>query len=327
MLKPSLVRLATSALLALYVAAPATAAAADDFPSRAVHLVVTFPPGGASDLMARILAQKLSQDWNQAVIVDNKPGANGSLGTDYAARQPADGYTFMMGNMGPTLVNPLLSKVPYDLNRDFIPVSLVATGPCVLVVNSKSPYKTLKDLVAAAKAKPGSLNFGSGGTGTLAQLGGEMLNQAAGIKMQHVPYKGGVAAVNDLLAGQIDLVVADTQAVMQYIKADKLRPLAITSSKRTPQLPDVPTFAESGMGDLVALNSWGVYLPAKTPPEVVAKYRTAVDKVMQDPSLVKLYYDLGVDALHSSAAELKAFNDNEIVKYAKIIKEKNIHVD
>lgn len=327
MFMPSLSRVGAAALLAVAAAVPMASHAADDFPTRAIHLVVTFPPGGASDLMARILAQKLSQYWNQAIIVDNKPGANGSLGTDYAARQPADGYTFMMGNMGPTLVNPMLSKVPYNLDRDFIPVSLVAIGPTVLVVNSKSPYKTLKDLIGAAKAKPGTLNFGSGGTGTLAQLGGEMLNQAAGIKMQHVPYKGGVAAVNDLLAGQIDLVLADTQAVMQYIKSDKLRPLAVTSAKRAPQLPDVPTFAENGLPDLVALNSWGVYLPAKTPPAVVAKYTVAINKVMQDPGLVKLYYDLGVDALHSTSAELKKFNDGEIAKYGKIIKEKNLHVD
>lgn len=318
-----LARLAAAVFLTTFAAL----AAAESFPSHPVHLVVTYPPGGASDLMARILAQKLSGIWNQGVIVDNKPGAGGSLGTDYSARQPADGYTFLMGNMGPTLVNPLLSKVPYDMDRDFVPVSLVATGPCVLVVNGKSPYKTLQDLVAAAKAKPGTLNFGSGGTGTLAQLGGEMLNQAAGIKMIHVPYKGGVAAVSDVMTGQIDMVVADVQAVVQYIKSGSLRPLAITSPKRAAQLPDVPTFAESGMPDLVALNSWGVYLPAATPPDVVAQYHTAIDKAMQDPSLVKLYYDLGVDALHSSSAELKSFNHAEIAKYAKIIKEKNIHVD
>jgi tripartite-type tricarboxylate transporter receptor subunit TctC len=319
-------RIPTMLVAAVLFALWANVAAAA-FPDRPVHLVVAYPPGGASDLMARILAQRLSEVWKQPVIVDNKPGAAGSLGTDYAARQPADGYTFMMGNMGPTLVNPLLSKVPYDMDRDFIPVSLVATGPCVLVVNPKSQFKTLRELIAAAKAKPGTLNFGSGGAGTLAHLSAEMLDEAAGIKMQHVPYKGGVAAVNDVMGGQIDMVIADTQAVMQYIKAGKLRALAITSAQRAPQLPDVPTFAESGLQGLVALNSWGVYLPARTPADVVGSYRKAIDQAMSNPALVKLYDDLGVQAMHTSAAELERFNRAEIAKYAKIIKENGIRVD
>ncbi|OZI59427.1 Bug family tripartite tricarboxylate transporter substrate binding protein [Bordetella genomosp. 11] len=315
-------RMAAAALLALW-ASVATAA----FPDRPVHLVVTFPPGGASDLMARILGQRLGDVWKQPVIIDNKPGAAGSLGTEYAARQPADGYTFMMGNMGPTLVNPLLSKVPYNMERDFLPVSLVATGPVVLVVNPKSPYKSLQEIIQAAKAKPGALNFGSGGAGTLAHLSGEMLDEAAGIKMQHVPYKGGVAAVNDVMGGQIDMIFADTQAVMQYIKAGKLRPLAITSAQRFPQLPDVPTVAESGLPGMVALNSWGVYLPARTPADVVASYREAIRRAMSDPALVKLYYDLGVDAMHTSPEELVRFNRAETGKYAKIIKDNGIRVD
>ncbi|AOB30414.1 hypothetical protein AKI39_06435 [Bordetella sp. H567] len=319
-------RIPTRTVAALLFALWANLAAAA-FPDRPVHLVVTFPPGGASDLMARILGQRLGDVWKQPVIVDNKPGAAGSLGTEYAARQPADGYTFMMGNMGPTLVNPLLSKVPYNMERDFIPVSLVATGPVVLVVNPKSPFRTLHDVIQAAKAKPGALNFGSGGAGTLAHLSGEMLDEAAGIKMQHVPYKGGVAAVNDVLGGQIDMIFADTQAVMQYIKAGKLRPLAITSAQRFPQLPDVPTVAESGLPGMVALNSWGVYLPANTPADVVASYRQALDRAMSDPALVKLYYDLGVDAMHTSTEELVRFNRSETVKYAKIIKDKGIRVD
>ncbi|ANN66013.1 Bug family tripartite tricarboxylate transporter substrate binding protein [Bordetella bronchialis] len=319
-------RITTSMVAAVLFALWANVAAAA-FPDRPVHLVVTFPPGGASDLMARILGQRLAEIWKQPVIIDNKPGAAGSLGTEYAARQPADGYTFMMGNMGPTLVNPLLSKVPYNMDRDFIPVSLVATGPVVLVVNPKSPFKTLQDVIRAAKAKPGALNFGSGGAGTLAHLSGEMLDEAAGIKMQHVPYKGGVAAVNDVMGGQIDMIFADTQAVMQYIKAGRLRPLAITSEQRSPQLPDVPTVAESGLPGMVALNSWGVYLPARTPADVVEAYRQAMAKAMSEPGLVKLYNELGVDAMHTSGAELVRFNRAETDKYEKIIKDKGIRVD
>jgi tripartite-type tricarboxylate transporter receptor subunit TctC len=301
--------------------------AAQDFPTRPLHLIVTFPPGGAADLMARILARYLGDYWKQPVIVDNKPGANGSLGTDYAARQPADGYTFLVGNMGPSLVNPLMMKVPYDTRKNFITVSLVATAPCVLVVNANSPYKTLKDLVDAARAHPGQVNFGSGGTGTLAHLGGEMLDIAAGIKMQHVPYKGGIQAVNDVLTGQIDLVVADMQPVLAYIKAGKLRALAITSAERSKLLPDVPTFAESGMKDLVAINSWALYLPAGTPSPIVARYDEALQHAMTNPGLVKLYGDLGMDPLHTTSQQAMAFNQGEIAKYGAIIKEKNIHVE
>jgi tripartite-type tricarboxylate transporter receptor subunit TctC len=302
-----------------------TLASAQTFPTRPVHLIVTFPPGGASDLMARLLGVKLGEVWKQTVIVDNRPGAAGSIGTDYTARQPADGYTFLVGNMGPSLINPLLSKVPYDMNKDFTPVSLISTGPCVLVVNSNSPYKTLEQLIAGARTKP--VNFGSGGAGTMAQLVGEMINHSAKVKMQHVPYKGGISAINDLLAGEIDMVAADPQAVVQHIKSGKLRALAVTSQKRFALLPDVPSFAESGMPDIVALNSWGVYLPAATPKPVIERYQAALDKVMVDPELVKRFNDLGVDALHSSPAELRAFNESETAKYGKIIKDQGIRAD
>jgi tripartite-type tricarboxylate transporter receptor subunit TctC len=305
----------------------ATAAIASDFPNHPVHLVVPFPPGGASDLMGRILGQKMSLLWNEAIIIDNKPGAAGSLGTGYAARQPADGYTYLMGNQGPSIVNPLLSNVPYNMEKDFIPVSLIATGPAVLVVNKNSPYKTLNDLINAARAKPGSLNFGSGGTGTLAQLGGEMLNDSAHIKMQHVPYKGGIAAVNDVVAGHIDLILADMQAAVQLINGGDLRALAITSAKRSDLLPNVPTFAESGLADMVALNSWSIYLPAGVPAPIVAQYHDAINRVMQDPDLVKLYNQLGVDAVHTTTAQLAAFTATEGAKYRKIIKDKHIHIE
>jgi tripartite-type tricarboxylate transporter receptor subunit TctC len=277
--------------------------------------------------MARILGQKLGEIWKQPVVIDNRPGAAGALGTDFAARSAPDGYTFLMGNMGPSLVNPLLTKVSYDTERDFIPVSLVATGPIVLVVNGNSPYKTLKDLVDAARAKPDTLNFGSGGSGTLAHLGGEMLNRSANIKTQHVPYKGGIAAVNDVVAGQIQMVLADVQPVLQYIKAGRLRALAISSSKRFSLLPDVPTFGELGYPDLVVLNSWGVYLPVGTPQPIVDQFRSALGQAMKNPELVKQYTDLGVDTQFSTSDELHKFNASEIDKYAKLIKEKNIRVD
>ncbi|NBS71960.1 MAG: tripartite tricarboxylate transporter substrate binding protein, partial [Betaproteobacteria bacterium] len=180
-----------------------------NFPNKPVKLVVTYPPGGSSDLMARIMGQKLSQYWNQPVIIESKPGAAGSIGMEFAARQAADGYTFVIGNLGPAGVNPLLSKVPYSMEKDFIAVSLTATGPNILVVPTTSPYKSLSDLVAAAKAKPDSISFGTSGPGSMSHLAGEMIMRQAGVKMISVPYKGGGLAVNDLIAGQINMMVSD----------------------------------------------------------------------------------------------------------------------
>ena len=217
------------------------------YPQKSVKVVVTNPAGGSSDIMARILAQKLGDLWKQTVVVENRAGAAGSIGMVYAASQPADGYTFLFGAQGSTIVSPLLSKVPYDMARDFTPVALIATGPSILMVNAAAPYRTVADLIAAAKNQLGGINFGSGGVGTAAHLGAEMFNSFAGIQTVHVPYKGGIAAINDLAAGQIQFQFTDAAPVMSFIKSGKLRALAVTTPKRFPLLPDVPTFVESGL--------------------------------------------------------------------------------
>ncbi|MES2185280.1 MAG: tripartite tricarboxylate transporter substrate binding protein [Pseudomonadota bacterium] len=327
MFKRQFLQAAAATFAVPLAATPFAAFAAEVYPSRPIKLVVTFPPGGASDLMARIFGLKFGEAIGQTVIIDNHPGAAGALGTEYTAHQPADGYTFMIGNMGPTIVNPLITKVPYDMAKDFTPVSLIATGPVVMVVNGNSPYKTLKEFIAGAKAKAGGFNFGSGGAGTLAHLTGEMMNRSAGLNMQHVPYKGGIQALNDVLAGQLDMLAADVQPVVQHIRSGKLRALAVSSPQRFALLPDVPTYVESGMPDIVALNSWGVFLPAGVPKADQAVFRKALDKAMVDPELVKKFAELGVDALHTSAPELLKFNDAERAKYGKLIKEKNIKAE
>ena len=218
-------------------------AQAQTFPNKPVKLVVTYPPGGSSDLMARIMGQKLSEVWGQPVIIESKPGAAGSIGMEFTARQPADGYTFVVGHLGPASVNPLITKVPYNMDKDFIPVSLTATGPNILVVPTASPFKNLNDLLVAARTKPNSLNFGTSGPGSMSHLSGELIMRQANVKMVGVPYKGGGLAVNDLLAAQIDLMVSDALPVNQHIKSGRLRALAITSAKRSPLSPDIPTFA------------------------------------------------------------------------------------
>lgn len=300
------------------------AAWAQSFPSKPVHLVVTYPPGGSSDLMARIMGQKLSEVWGQPVIIESKPGAAGSIGMEYTARQSADGYTFVVGNLGPVAVNPLISKVPYNMDKDFIPIALTATGPNILVVNVNSPYKTLGDMLADARARPGTLNFGTSGPGSMAHLGGELIIRQANVKIVGVPYKGGGQAVNDLLAGHLTMMVADALPVSQWIKINRLRPLAITSAKRSRLFPDIPTFAEAGLQGIVAENWWGAFVPAGTPKAIVDTYHAALVKIMADPDLKDKFAGLGVEAQASSQDEFRAFLAAEIAKYAKLVADNGI---
>ena len=295
------------------------------YPSRALHFAVNFPPGGASDLMARIFGQKLGEVLGQSVIVENRVGASGAIGAVYAAHQPPDGYTFMLGSLGSTIVAPIMNKaLPYDMARDFSPVALIATGPGVFVVSSRSPYNSLQELLAAARSKPGALNFGSGGRGTFSHLAGEMLNAEAGVQIQHVPYKGSVQALNDVIAGQVDMLAADPPAVLPHIKAGKVRALAVSSTAREVLLPEVPTFVESGLPGLVALNSWSIYMPTGVPPAVAQVFHAALDKAMADPDLVKKFAELGADVQHSTPEELRRFTAAETAKYTRLIKEKDI---
>ena len=316
----------TKALVLLMVAITLpiwSVALAQTYPAKPVRLIVTYPPAGSSDLMGRILGQKLAELWGQPVIVENKPGAAGSIGMDYAAHQLPDGYSFVIGNLGPVAVNPLLSKVPFDVERDFIPVSLIATGPNVLVVNPKTPVKTLGELIAYARANPGKLNFGSGGPGSVAHLSGEMLKSLAHVDIVHVPYKGGILSVNDLIAGHVQIVFSDALPVMQHIRAGKLRALAVTSPERSALAPEIPTCVESGL-PLVAVNWWGVLLPAGTPKAIAEKFRADLVKVMQDAEVKEKFATLGVEAVISTPAELGAYIKSETAKYAKLIKDAGI---
>ena len=311
----------------LIAALQGAVALGETYPSKPVRLIVTYPPAGSSDLMGRILGQKLAELWGQPVIVENKPGAAGSIGMDYAAHQPPDGYSFLIGNLGPVTVNPLLSKVPYDVDRDFVPVSLIATGPNVLVVNPKTPVKNLGELIAYARANPGKLNFGSGGPGSVAHLSGEMLKSLAHVDIVHVPYKGGILSVNDLIAGHVQMVFSDALPVMQHIRAGTLRALAITSPERSPLVPDVPTCIESGVPGLVAVNWWGVLLPAGTPKAIADKFYADLVKVMRDPDVKEKFAQLGVEAVSSTEEQFAAYMRSETSKYAKLVKEANIHAE
>jgi len=297
---------------------------AENFPTKPVKILVTNPPGGSSDLMARILGQKLGDIWKQSVVIENRAGAAGLIGMTYVASQPPDGYTLLFGAQGSTIVTPLLTKVPYDMDKDFTPLSLVATGPSILMVNANSPYKTVQDLINAAKAKPNSINYGSGGVGTAAHLGAEMFNSYANIKTVHVPYKGGISAINDLAADQIQFQFTDAAPVIPFIKSGKLRPLAVTTPKRFSSMPDVPTFAESGLPMFIAVNSWGMFMPSGAPPALVAQLQADIRKALSNTDLIKRYAELGFDAQNTSPEEFKLFLAGENARYAKLIREAKI---
>jgi tripartite-type tricarboxylate transporter receptor subunit TctC len=301
--------------------------AAQSFPTKPVRMVVTYPPGGSSDLMGRILAQKLTDLWGQQVIVENKSGAAGSIGMDYAAKLPADGYSFVIGNFGPVATNPLMSKVPYDIQKDFHTVSMVCTGPNILVVNSNSPIKTVAELVATAKKEPGKINFGTSGPGSMSHLVGEMFKKQAGIEITAVPYKGGVLAVQDLLAGQVQMIFSDALPVMQHIRAGKLRALGITSKDRSPLSPEIPTMYEQGFPELVAVNWWGVLVPAGTPKAIIDKLNADLVKVLAMPDVKEKFAGLGVEPVSSTPEQFAAFIQTEAARYGKLIKEANIRAE
>ncbi|MDB5862110.1 MAG: hypothetical protein JWQ76_5799 [Ramlibacter sp.] len=293
-------------------------------PAKQVRLITTYPPGGASDIMARIIGQKLGEIWSQTVLVENKSGANGSIGIEYAARQPADGSSFVIGNMGPVSINPLISKVPYDMARDFQPVSLVAIGPTVLVTNGNSPAKNLMEFIKLARDKPNSMNFGTAGPGTLGHLGGEMMKRLANIEMVHVPYKGGVLAIQDLLGGQVQLVFADPQPILQHIRVGKARPLAVTGAKRLPVVAEVPTFAEAGLPGFVAENWWGVWVPAATPKATAERLQTSLAKAMSAPDIRQKFEEMGIEALSTTPEALRDFTRAESEKWGKLVREAGI---
>jgi tripartite-type tricarboxylate transporter receptor subunit TctC len=315
------------AALGLAVSQAPALAQAGKFPDRPVKLIVTYPAGGSSDLMARVMGQKMSDLWGQPVVIESKPGAAGSIGMEFAARQPNDGYTFVIGNLGPAGVNPLLQKLPYNMERDFIAVSLIATGANILVVPANSPYKNVKDIIADAKANPGKISFGTSGPGSMSHLAAELMMRQAGIKMVAIPYKGGGQAVTDVLAGQLPMIISDALPVSQHIASGKLRALAITSEKRSPLFPEIPTFAEAGLDGMVALNWWGVYLPAGTPQAVVDNYNATLAKAMVNPDLKDRFNKLGVEPHATSPAEYRAFLANERAKYTKLIADNNIKAD
>ncbi|MDB5489557.1 MAG: hypothetical protein JWQ58_3272, partial [Reyranella sp.] len=277
------------AACALVLAAVATPAFAQEFPSRPLKLVVPYAPGGGADSVARIVAKKVSENIGQAIVIENKGGAGSIVGTDLVAKAEPDGYTLLLGQSGPISINPAVYKtLPYDPVKDFAPITMTTAYPYILVVNSEMPAKTLQEFVALAKSKPGAMNYGSTGVGAANHLVAELFNSKAGLEMTHVPYRGTALAVGDLLSGQLNVVFGDPISVLPHIKSGKLRALAVTSLERSPVAPEVPTVAESGYPGFEALAWHGILAPAKTPPAVIKKLNAEIVKALADPATKEL---------------------------------------
>lgn len=313
------------ALTFVAAAALATQAAAQpQYPAKPIRLVVPFSAGSATDILARIVGTKMGESGHWQVVVDNRPGAGGTLGATTVAKSAPDGYTLILVSVGHAINATLYPKLGYDTLKDFAPVSLVASVPNVLVVNAASPYKSVRDVVAAAKAKPGSMNFNSAGSGSSTHLSGEMFKMQAGIDIMHIPYKGTGEALTDVMAGRGDMMFAPTVSAMPFVKQGKLRALAVTTPKRAGALPDIPTIAESGLPGY-AFDSWfGVLAPAGTPKEIVNALNAEIGKALASPDVRERLAAQGAEPRTSTPQEFASYIQAEITKLAPVVKQSGV---
>jgi tripartite-type tricarboxylate transporter receptor subunit TctC len=319
-----------TALLAASVAlssAAALAQAADGYPSKPIRFILPFPPGGGTDILGRLLSERLSARLGQPVVIENRGGAGGNVGAEAAARSAPDGYTIVL--VAPSLaISPsLYKKLAYDPVKDFAPVSLVATVPNVMVTNPAVPAKTLSEFIALAKKKPGAMNFGSGGNGTSNHLAGELFNIVAGVRLVHVPYKGVNLAMNDVMSGEVQLVVIGIPAAAPHIKAGKLRALAVIDSKRAAALPDVPTAAEAGLADFDVTTWYGVLAPAGTPRAIVTRLNAEIVAVVQSPEMKDRLATMATEPMTSTPDEFADLIRREIVKWGKVVRTAGLKAD
>ena len=305
----------------------ATTALAQAWPAKPIRIINPFPAGGGTDTFARPLAAKLSQSLGQQVLIENQGGAGGTVGANNASRATPDGYTFFMGAVHHTIAETLYRKLPYSLERDFIPVTVVASVPNVVVVNPKYPFKTIKELIDFAKANPDKLNFGSAGNGTSHHLAAELFKTLTGTKLTHVPYKGAGPLMQDLLAGQVDLAFDGMGTSANQIKAGKLRPLAVTTNRRSPLVPDVPTMAEAGVSNYEVTTWYALWAIKGTPREAVERMYQETAKALVLPDMKEIWASQGADPGGQRPEEFARFIRSEIAKWAKVVKDAGAQVD
>ena len=305
-----------------------TSALAQAYPTKPVTIIVPFAAGGTTDILARIIGQALTAELGQSVVVDNRAGAGGNIGGQAAAKAAPDGHTLFMGTVGTHAINAsLYKKMPFDPVKDFAPLTRVANVPNLLVANPAQPYKSVKDLIAYAKANPGKVNFGSSGNGSSIHLSGELFKSLAKVDMQHVPYKGSAPAVTDLLGNQIGIMFDNMPSAIQHVRSGSLVPLAVTTAKRSPELPNVPTIAEAGVPGYEATSWFGMFAPAGTPAPVLAKLNAAIVKVLGQPDVKKKINEQGAEVYSETPEQFAAFIQAESVKWGKVVKESGASLD
>jgi tripartite-type tricarboxylate transporter receptor subunit TctC len=298
------------------------------YPAQPVKLVVAFPPGGTTDILARVFAKKMTETWGQPVVVENRSGAGGLIGTESVARSAPDGYTILLGAVGNMAVNlSLYKKLPYDTERDFAPITLLATLPNILAINPSLPIKNVKELISYAKANPGKLTFASAGAGTASHLAGEMLRKVAEVNIVHVPYRGSSPALTDLIAGHVAMTFDYMPSALPYVRSGKLRGLAVTGASRTKAAPELPTMIEDGLPGFNLVTWYAVYAPKGTPPDIVSKIRNTIALAATDPELIKRLDDLAVDLVASTPEELARYQRAEIERWAIFVRDAKITVD
>ncbi|MGQ0525189.1 MAG: Bug family tripartite tricarboxylate transporter substrate binding protein [Betaproteobacteria bacterium] len=321
-------RLTIAGLVAAAFVVPVSHAQTETYPSRPVRMIVPFPPGGSTDIMARVVAQKLTEKLGQQVIVDNRGGAGGTIGMNIAAKAPPDGYTLMMStSITHTVGASLYSKLPYNVLTDFAPITLAASVPLLFVVNPGVPAKSVKELIQLAKAKPGQLNYASPGSGTSGHLAAEMFKSMAGVDIVHVPYKGGGPAVVDLIGGQVQVLILSAVATLPHVKTGKLRALAVTGLARSPKLPDIPTVSESGLPGYEVVLWYGVSAPAKTPASIVNRLNRDIVAIMQSPDMRERLASEAGEPVGNTPEQFEKIIRADVAKWSKIVKESGIKAD
>lgn len=302
-------------------------AAAQDYPNKPVRVVVPYPPGGPTDIVARAVAQKLQEQMGQPFVVDNRPGAGANLGAELVARSAADGYTLLVATTAHAINPSLFGKLSYQLHKDFAPISQLTSGPLVIVANPALPASTVPELIALAKSSPKGLNYGSSGNGQSTHLAAELFNAMAGVKMAHVPYKGSAPALTDVMGGQTDVMFDTMLSAMPHVKGGKLKALAVTSAKRSPVAPDVPTVAESGLPGFEAIAWNGLLAPAGTPKDIVARLNAELRKALESPDVAQRFEAQGFSSTWSTPADYDVFLKAEIDKWTKVVKASGAKVD